>query len=95
MLKHIVFFQFHPEQKLRKQEAVEKILSMRGQIPGLVELTAGVDVKHSARSWDVALIATLIDQKALDDYDQHPFHQPVKEFLKPLYFQAASVDFEE
>ncbi len=95
MIKHVVFFQFHPEHHAQRQEAVNQILSMKGKIPGLVDLTAGVDFKHSSRSWDVALIATLTDQTALEVYDQHPVHQPVKSFLKPLYSQAASVDFEE
>ncbi|NNM55377.1 MAG: Dabb family protein [Spirochaetales bacterium] len=95
MIKHVVFFQFHPEHKASRQDAVNQILSMKGKIPGLVDLTAGVDFKYSARSWDVALIATLTDQTALDVYDQHPVHQPVKSFLKTLYSQAASVDFEE
>ena len=95
MVKHVVFFQFHPEHKVRRQEAVDHILSMKGQIPGLLDLSAGVDFQQSSRSWDVALIATLTDQAALAIYDQHPVHQPVKSFLKPLYIQAASVDFVE
>ncbi|WP_332697630.1 Dabb family protein [Halalkalibacter lacteus] len=45
MIEHLVLFQFNdsitPE---KEEELVQKLLSFKGQIPGLVEVTAGLNV---------------------------------------------------
>jgi len=68
---------------------------MRSKIHVLRELNAGVDFLGLERSWDLALVAVLDDRQALEIYDQHPEHKPVKEFLKSLGAESVSVDFED
>jgi hypothetical protein len=45
MVEHLVLFQFNelitPE---KEEELVQKLLSFKGRIPGLVEITAGLNV---------------------------------------------------
>ncbi len=94
MLYHIVFWNFKDQYKVDYLEAIDLLETMRGKIPFLLDLQAGTDVVHSARSWDLALIVKLEDQDALKAYDSHPAHLPVKEWIAQRVEKAASVDFE-
>lgn len=94
MVVHIVLFQFKDEAKPRLDEAVAAIQGMVGQVPVIRNLMAGKDFLHSGRSYDLGLVVVLDDRHALEVYDAHPAHQPVKALLKPLYQSAVAVDFE-
>lgn len=94
MIKHVVMFQFKPEAKDRLEAARERILSMKGQIPGVTDIEAGLDFLHSERSFDLGLIVTMKTREDLKTYAEHPVHQPVKDFLKGLYERSVAVDFE-
>ena len=90
---HQVLFRFKPEAKSLLGEAVARLLAMKGKVDPIVTIKAGRDVLGSARSFDLGLVVTLADRKALDAYDHHPEHEPVKAFLRPLIDQSVSVDF--
>ena len=94
MVRHVVFFRLG-KNKHRRDEAVASILTMRSKIQGLRELNAGTDFMGLERSWDLALVAVFDNRQALELYDQHPEHKPVKEFLKSLGAESVSVDFED
>jgi hypothetical protein len=94
VVRHVVFFRLG-KNRHRSDEAVASILSMRSKIQGLRELNAGTDFLGLERSWDLALVAVLDDRHALEFYDQHPAHKPVKDFLKSLGAESVSVDFED
>lgn len=94
MVLHLVLFRFKDSAKPQIDEALARIQSMVGKVEVIRDLKAGKDFVHSGRSYDLGLAVTLEDRHALEVYDQHPHHQPVKQFLGPLYDQVVSVDFE-
>ena len=92
MVKHIVLF------KLKNQEdrakALDALHSMKGKIEGLLDLEAGADFLGSERSYDIALVCTLKDREALEFYQAHPVHQPVKKIMHAIREGSVAVDFE-
>jgi len=94
MVLHIVLFQFKDEAKPRLDEAVAALRGMVGRVEVIRDLKAGKDFVHAGRSYDLGLVVTLDDRHALEVYDRHPDHQPVKQLLGGLYEKAVSVDFE-
>lgn len=95
MVHHLVLFQFKEEAKGRIDEAVERFYGMVGKVEVIRSLDAGRDFLHLARSFDIGLAVTFDNRHALEVYDNHPHHVPVKEFLKPLLERSVSVDFEK
>jgi len=94
MVLHLVLFHFKEEAKVHLDQAVDQLKSMVGKVEVIRDLKAGKDFLHSGRSYDLAVAVTLDDRRALEVYNDHPHHQPVKKFLGPLYDQAVSVDLE-
>jgi hypothetical protein len=94
MVAHIVLFRFKDEAKVHLDAALDQLKSMVGKVEAIHDLKAGKDFVHSGRSYDLGLVVTVADRHALEVYDQHPAHQPVKKFLGPLYESAVAVDFE-
>ena len=92
MLKHIVFTKFeNPEESV--PVAISLLEKLPEQIPQIHSLETGKDVKHSDRSYDMALIVTVDDLDALAVYDQHPAHQKVRAYIKAHRTASATVDF--
>ena len=93
MIKHVVCF------KLKEGESPEKakevLLSMKGNVPMLKDIEVGVDVLHSARSYDVILAVVLDDLQALDNYQQDPYHvSVVKKHMHAVTKTSVAIDFE-
>ena len=92
MVKHIVLF------KLKSQDdrarALDALRGMKGKIDGLLDLDAGEDFLSSDRSFDIALTCILKDKAALDFYQAHPIHQPVKKLMHELREKSVAVDYE-
>jgi len=94
MVLHLVLFRFKEESKVHLDEAVARLKSMVGPVEVIRDLKAGKDFLHSGRSYDLAVAVAFDDRSALDVYDNHPAHVPVKQFLKPFLETSVSVDFE-
>lgn len=92
MIKHVVMW------KVKNREDIpalrEKLKSMKGKVPSLIDLETGTDVVRGEKSWDLVLISTHRDREALDTYQDDPFHGGVKEYVGPRVTDRASVDFE-
>ena len=95
MVHHLVLFKFKEETRDQIDEAIRRLRGMVGKVEVIRELKAGRDVLHLARSFDLGLSVAFDDRHALEVYDSHPNHVPVKEFLGPLIERSVSVDFEE
>jgi len=67
---------------------------VKGKIEGLIDLEVGEDFLASERSFDIALITTHTDRAALDFYQVHPVHQPVKKIMHAIREGSVAVDFE-
>lgn len=95
MIRHIVIFKFKPEIPQSDREAfLEMLLALPSKISEIVDFEAGFDVIHSARAFDLALVASYADLDALDRYTKHEHHLPVIERAREICAQVASVDYE-
>ncbi len=74
MIKHVVCFKLKDCTKEKAEEARDLLLTMKGKVPEVLDLFAGVDFLHSERSYDVILEVTLQDREALDRYQNDPYH---------------------
>jgi len=92
MVKHIVLFRLKDQS--HRQRALDALCGMKGKIEGLIDLEAGTDFLSSERSYDIALICTLRDKAALDFYQAHPIHQPVKKLMHMIRESSVAVDYE-
>lgn len=93
MIKHIVCFKLKEGEDVNK--AKEILLSMKGNVPMLKEIQVGVDILHSERSYDLYLSVVVEDMKALEEYQNHPYHvEVVKTHMHKVRTASVAVDFE-
>lgn len=94
MIRHVVLYTIKDEFKERIPRLVEAFYSMKGKIPGLLELEAGGDELRSDRSYDLALITVFESWEAFKAYQTHPAHLPVKAGMHEARSGSVSVDYE-
>jgi hypothetical protein len=94
MLTHIVCFKYKPEtSESTREEHRSRLRGLKG-LDGVVDLTVGVDVVRSARSYDMALVVLFPNRAALDTYQKDPQHVPVAQFGASLCDSIVAVDFD-
>lgn len=79
-----------PEQK---QRALQEILALQGQIPGLIETSAGHNVSPRSQGHEFGGVMKFPNQAAFEAYNDHPIHRRLLAWLIPLV-DALEVDFE-
>jgi hypothetical protein len=95
MITHVVFFKLKDRSPESVRAAADVILKMKGRIPGLLHLEAGIDLLHSERSYDIALLAKFNSLEDLQVYDAHPAHLEIKKYMMEARDGASlAVDFE-
>ena len=97
MLRRVVLW------RLKAQEAHQKALdagtikraleSMRGKIPGLLNLQVGINEMEGADAADVVMIADFENADALAVYETHPVHEQFKPIVGPLRSERRLVEF--
>ena len=92
MIKHIVIFQVNDKSKI--EEAKNQILSLKNQIPEIVEIEVFSDIGYDETASDFGLITTLKNKKDLDIYANHPVHQKVIQFVKTIAIERRAIDYE-
>jgi hypothetical protein len=92
MIRHIVFFKHSDAAKIK--ELADMLNALEEKIDFILDLEVGVDLLHSARSFDLALTITLPDIKHLNLYADHTEHIPVVEWVKANGFETKVVDYE-
>lgn len=95
MLTHIVLFKLHDPTSTVLEEAKGKMLQMQGRIPGLLGLEVGLDVLHSKRSFDIALIAKFSSLQDLQAYQVHPLHMEVAAYMTAIRESSVAVDYQD
>lgn len=97
MFEHMVYFKFNDSLTSEKeQELLGKLKAFKGVIPGIVELTAGINVtdeKERARGYTMGLRVTFESKEALDNYGPHPVHQDFVQSLDGVIEHVAVVDY--
>ena len=93
MIKHIVCFKLKEGEDVNK--AKEVLLSMKGNVPLIRDIEVGVDILHSERSYDLILSVVLDDMKALEEYQNDPYHvNVVKTHMHKVRSASVAIDFE-
>lgn len=99
MVKHIVFWTFHENADGRSKEenireAVKLLGSLRSKINSVKHLETGVNIVPRNEAYDLALYCEFDDIAGLEEYQQHPEHLKVIEFLRKVRDKRAVVDYE-
>jgi hypothetical protein len=94
MFIHMFAFRWRPgvtpEQKRR---VIDEIRKLHGQIPGLVEISVGVNISPRGQGFELGGVMKFSDRAALDAYGPHPVHQKLVSWLMPL-IDPIEVDFD-
>jgi len=95
MVNHVVLMKFKAGVTDAEIEELERMLD---ELPNkIIEIHAyefGRDLVRSERSHDFAIVSLFANLEALDRYQQHPRHLPVKKRVRELCENIATVDFE-
>lgn len=94
MITHIVCFKLKDNSAESVTRTAKVLRDMEGQIDELKSIEVGIDVLHSDRSYDIALITKFESMEALNAYQVHPAHQKVIEHMSQVREASVSVDFE-
>lgn len=94
MIKHIVFFKLKDTSPENLEKTAGVLRDLKGKVEQLRELEVGIDVIRSARSYDIALVATFDSLEDLDAYQVHPEHKKVIDYMNQVRESSVAVDFE-
>lgn len=92
MVRHIVMWKLRD--KADAPMLRQQLEAMRGRIPGLLHIQAGIDFLASEQSADLVLVADLESREALDAYQAHPVHQAVVPLIRAAVVSRTVVDYE-
>lgn len=93
MIKHIVMWRL----KNREQNAPElkaMLEGLKGKIPQIREIEAGINFNPSEAAADVVLYSEFESREALAEYQKHPDHLKVAEFLREIATDRRVADYE-
>lgn len=94
MIKHIVCFKLKDASEESCLKTAQILKSMQGNVPQINTIEVGVDFLHSERSYDVILQVTVDDEKALNDYQNDPYHcDVVKKYIHSVRESSVAVDY--
>jgi diamine N-acetyltransferase len=93
-LTHVVLFKFKQPTDEALQKAAGLLRGLSGQVPQLISIEVGLDVLHSGRSYDLALITRFGSLADMEAYQAHPEHVKVLDYLRSVVGASVAVDFE-
>ena len=93
MFIHMFAFRWKPEVTSdQKQQSLTAIRSLQGEIPGLLETLVGENTSPRSQGYELGGVMKFPDQAAFEAYNDHPIHQKLLVWLKPL-IEPIEVDF--
>jgi len=93
-LTHVVLMQFREPTPAVLHKASELLRGLKGNVPELRSIEVGLDVLHSGRSYDLALITRFDSLADMQAYQVHPEHVAVLDYLRSVLAASVAVDFE-
>ena len=91
MITHIVLFKLIDRSNAKKSRDV--LLGMKGRIPQLRHIEAGIDVLRSERSYDLALVTKFDSMEDMKAYQAHPVHVEVLKYMTSVRESSITVDY--
>lgn len=93
MVRHIVMFWLKDPSEENLFDARDRLLSLYGQIDGLLSCEVGLDALQSERSCHLCLHMVFASQEALEAYRVHPAHIPVQKHMHAVRSKSFSADY--
>lgn len=99
MVKHIILWTLNPQLSEEEKNEVKQgikagLESLKGVVPGLVDIKVNIDGRLSTSNCDVMLDSTLEDEEALKGYACHPAHVEVaNNKVRPFTVQRVCLDY--
>ncbi len=97
MFEHLVIFKFNGSVTEKKEkELLDKLLAFKGRIPGIVDISAGINVTEETANrhgYSLGLRVTFKDREALREYGPHPLHQDFVSSLDGILDNVVVVDY--
>lgn len=100
MVKHIILWTLNPELTEEQKTEVKNgfkvgLESLKGVVPGLIDVKVNVDGRLASSNCDVMLDSTLESEEALKAYAIHPSHVEIANTkVRPYTVQRTCFDFE-
>lgn len=93
---HLVLFKLKPDATPEQKEAMRAgLLSLRERVPGILDLTCGLNFSDRAAGHEIGLVVRLESRAALEGYIPHPAHREVVERdVRPIMESIIVVDYE-
>ena len=96
MIEHIVLIRWKEgASQEAKDTAMVELRNLKGKIPGIVEVSSGVNFSERAKGYTHGLVFRFKDRAAVEAYLPHPEHQKVVQtFLNPIREDTLVFDYE-
>ena len=98
MVRYSVMWKFKPSDGRTPKETAEDVKeryeSLKGLIPGLLDIEVGVNRNDSATTYDAIMIADFESWKALADYKADTMRDSVREYGDSLAESCVRVEYE-
>jgi len=93
---HLVLFKLKPEATdEQKQAALKALKSLKESVPGVLDLSAGLNFSERSQGFEIGLLVRFSDRAALEAYGPHPAHQAVvRDYINPIKADVIVVDYE-
>ncbi|MGU3470949.1 Dabb family protein [Paenibacillus sp. D51F] len=97
MMEHMVSIKFNRELDAEtRQSIVDELAAFKGEIPGIVELSAGINETEELENkhgFSLGLRILFEDLESLRSYGPHPVHQAFLSRIGGMLEQVVVVDF--
>ena len=94
MITHIVLIKLVHSNEETIEVAKTALARLEGQIPQLRHFEIGVNIVHTDRSYDLAVVAKFDSLEDLQSYMNHPLHVEVVKYLQGNRRSSITVDYE-
>ena len=98
MIKHVVMFKSpeEPDNDKKQMKMAELKLHLEN-LPSVIDVIqsfeCGININQSARSYDLILISTFGSPETLQQYQVHPEHLKVVDFIRQNGITSVVVDY--
>ena len=92
MIKHCIMIKLKDRSEESKVAAKNMLMSMKGNVPMMRDFEVHTDFIGSERSYDIFLSCILNDEKALEEYQNDPYHCAIKVYIKMVAESTIAVD---
>lgn len=95
MVKHVICFKLADYDNNKCVATKEVLMSMKDNVPTVLDIDVNIDQLKSQRSYDVMLEVTVEDWDALEEYQKDQYHcEVVKTYMKKAAESSVAIDYE-